>query len=377
MARMKIFNTLEQEAFETAPRFTGAERKRFFVASVALNDAMAGLRTPTNKVCFLVAAGYFKARRRFFARQFRPADIAFVARRIGVDAGAVRLDAYGKETQARHQRLILGHFGFRPFDEAAREFAVAELATMVRVQFRPKLVLLDLIQVLTRRKIALPSYTVLAALVAAAVTHHQRALSRIIDDNLTDGQRARLDALLEKAPEAGAANGGRYRLTRLKRPSQSTQPSRIKANLADLQTLQALYLDLKPVVDRLALGFEGLRHYACSVIRYQIPQVSRRSADDRHLHLVCFIAYQTFKLQDILVDALLSAVQATLNATEKEHKEAYYREREGRDRSVAEFVDGLRHSVLGTLATIRGIVADGRLTDGQKVAAIDAALSTQ
>lgn len=161
MARMKIFNTLEQEAFETAPRFTGAERKRFFAASVALNDAMAGLRTPTNKVCFLVAAGYFKARRRFFARQFRPADIEFVARRIGVDAGAVRLDVYGKETQARHQRLILGHFGFSPFDEAAREFATAELATMVRVQFRPKLVLLDLIQVLTRRKIALPSYAVL------------------------------------------------------------------------------------------------------------------------------------------------------------------------------------------------------------------------
>ena len=44
MARMKIFNTLEQEAFETAPRFTGAERKRFFAVSVALNDAMAGHR---------------------------------------------------------------------------------------------------------------------------------------------------------------------------------------------------------------------------------------------------------------------------------------------------------------------------------------------
>ena len=377
MARMKIFNTLEQEAFEAAPRFTGAERKRFFAASVALNDSMEGLRTPTNKVCFLVAAGYFKVRRRFFARQFHPADIAFVARQIGVDAGAVRLDAYSKETCARHQRLILGHFGCSPFDEAAREFAAAELATMVRVQFRPKLILLDIIQVLTRRKIALPSYAVLAALVVAAITHHQRALGRIIDETLTDAQRTRLDALLEKAPEAGAADGGRYRLTRLKRPCQSTQPSRIKANLADLQTLRALYLDLKPVVDRLALGFEGIRYYAYSVIRFQIPQVSRRSVDDRHLHLIAFIVYQTFKLQDVLVDTLLSAVQAALNATEKEHKESYYREREGRDRSVSELIGGLRHSVLGTLSTIRGIVADGRLTDGQKVAAIDAALDTQ
>jgi hypothetical protein len=104
---------------------------------------------------------------------------------------------------------------------------------MVRVQFRPKLVLLDIIQVLTRRKIALPSYAVLATLVIAAIIHHQRALSRIIDDSLTDSQRTRLDALLEKEPETGAADGGRYRLTLLKKPYQSTQPSKIKANLAD------------------------------------------------------------------------------------------------------------------------------------------------
>jgi hypothetical protein len=177
---------------------------------------------------------------------------------------------------------------------------------MVRVQFRPKLVLLDIIQVLTRRKIALPSYAVLATLVIAAVTHHQRALSRIIDDSLTDSQRTRLDALLEKEPETGAANGWRYRLTLLKKPDQSTQPSKIKANLADLGTLRALYLDLKPVVDRLALSFEGIRYYAYSVIRFQIPQMSRRSAEDRHLHLISFIVYQTFKLQDILIDTLLS-----------------------------------------------------------------------
>jgi hypothetical protein len=141
--------------------------------------------------------------------------------------------------------------------------------------------------------------------------------------------------------------------------------------------LRTLYLELKPVVDRLALGFEGIRYYAYSVIRFQIPQVSRRSAEDRHLHLISFIVYQTFKLQDILIDTLLSAVQAALNATEKEHKESYYQERERRDRSVSEFIDGLRHGILGTLSAIKTIVVEERLTDEQKVAAIDAALNTQ
>jgi len=74
MARMKIFNTLEEEAFESPPVFNSAERKRFFSLPVMLKDSMANLRTPTNQVCFLVAAGYFKARRKFFARQFHQAE---------------------------------------------------------------------------------------------------------------------------------------------------------------------------------------------------------------------------------------------------------------------------------------------------------------
>lgn len=75
MARMKVFNFLEEEAFDSPPVFNSAERKRFFSLSPMLSDSIANLRTPTNKVCFLVTAGYFKARRKFFNRAFRPADI--------------------------------------------------------------------------------------------------------------------------------------------------------------------------------------------------------------------------------------------------------------------------------------------------------------
>ena len=56
---MKIFNTLEEEAFESPPEFNSGERKRFFSLSLLLKESQASLRTPTNKVCFLVAAGYF------------------------------------------------------------------------------------------------------------------------------------------------------------------------------------------------------------------------------------------------------------------------------------------------------------------------------
>jgi hypothetical protein len=164
-----------------------------------------------------------------------------------------------------------------------------------------------IIQLLTRKKIEIPSYNVLADMIVTALNQHQRALNEAIDDCLGATQRAKLDELLEKEPADGTDEGWRYHLTLLKRPFQSTTPSKIRANLADLDTLQSLYLDLRPVVERLNLSCEHIRYYAYSVIKAQIPQVSRRADEDRFLHLIAFVVYQTFKLNDTLIDTLLSA----------------------------------------------------------------------
>src|ERR1017187_7394833 len=278
------------------------------------NDAMESMRTPTNKVCFIVMAGYFKARRKFFARQFHQEDIEFVAVQTGISPSEVLLNTYSKVTYLRHQHLILRYFGCNAFDTVAKTFAATEIAHMVRVQFRPKLVLLEIIDLLIAKKIALPSYAALASMIVSAIHRYQQELSQIIDDRLTEIQRNILDALIgitneEESEDAAADESWRYPLTLLKKPFQSTQPSKIKSNLTDLETLLALYLDLKPVVDKLALRYACIRHYAQLVIKSQIPQVSRRAAEDRYLYLIAFIVFQTFKLNDTLIDTFLFSVQ--------------------------------------------------------------------
>lgn len=375
MPRLKIFNSLEREAFESPPVFNSAERKRFFSLPLLLKESLVNLRTPTNQACFLMAAGYFRARRKFFPRQFHPNDITHVARQIGVDPAEIRVDTYSKESCARHQRVILSYFGFAPFDKAATAFAAGEIATLVRVQFRPKLALLEIIQTLTRKKIEIPSHNILADLIIAALNHHQHTLSQIVQTGLSERQRAKLDELLQKEPGHGTDQGWRYRLTLLKKPFQSTQPSKIKANLADLTTLQSLHLDLAPLVQRLDLSYESIRYYAYCVIKAQISQISRRADEDRLLHLIAFIVYQTFKLNDTLIDTLLSAVQAAINGAEKDQKEVYFQERNQRNQSFSALADRLRHDVGETLASIRHILTDDQLSDSQKLTSIDAALN--
>lgn len=372
MARMKILNNLEREAFESPPRFNSAERKRFFALSKTFVEILEGLRTPTNRVCFVIVAGYFRAQRRFFGKQFRQADVAFVARQLGIDPGQVDLKAYDKQTLARHQSLILSHFGVSSFDGKSRAFLAKEIAAMVRVQLRPKLVFVEAVEILSKSKIAIPSYSALSTMILDAMREYHKELIKVIESSLTKKQRKKLDELLNKESDGDWL----YPITLLKKPLQSTQPSKIKTKLTDLKTLLGLYSEIKPVVDALGLNTESIRYYAYCVIKSQIPQVSRRVDESRYLLLIMFIVYQTFKLHDALIDVLLSAVQATLNATEKEHKDCYYQEREGRQQSFAKLATTMRSSFTGTLSRIRAIIADPGMSDHAKVVAIDAVLNS-
>ncbi len=72
---------------------------------------------------------------------------------------------------------------------------------------------------------------------------------------------------------------------------------------------------------------------------------------------------------------MLLAVQATLNATTKEHRDSYYDERESREKSVSHLVDDLQKGFLGTIATIKIIIANAELTADKKVAEIAEAVN--
>ena len=292
---------------------------------------------------------------------------------LGLNADQVDLKDYVKQTLIRHQTIILSHFGVNPFDAKSKAFLAKEIAAMVRVQLRPKLVFVEAVQILSKKKIAIPSYSALSTMILDAMNKYHKELIKIIESSLTKEQRKKLDELLNK--ESGGDSSWRYPITLLKKPLQSTQPSKIKTKLTDLKTLLGLYLELKPVVTALGLNTESIRYYAYCVIKSQIPQVSRRSAENKYLLLIMFIVYQTFKLHDALIDTLLLAVQAAINATEREHKESYFQEREGRKQSFIKLATTLRSSFTGTLSRIRGIIADHHLTAVKKVEAIEVLLS--
>ena len=146
-----------------------------------------------------------------------------------------------------------------------------------------------------------------------------------------------------------------YKLTLLKKLSQSTRPSKIKETITDLLVVQGLYRDFLPILCALDLNHEGVRYYAHSVIKSEIFQVTRRSSEDRYLHLIAFITHQYFRLQDNLLDVLLNVLQTYLNSAQREHKEVCYRRREHWNEAVRRLISYLDHSFLEILSAIKQI----------------------
>ena len=377
MPRMQILTAAELKAFDTPPLLSYPQRETFFRVSERLASMLASLRSPTNQVGLLLTVGYFRATKRFFGPLFIPADVVYVTQQLGYTPAQIDLDAYdNKASASRHRQLTLDYLGFRPFNAQARQEMAQEIRVMVRSQMRPKAIFLQLLKLLETRKTEIPSAYALTELITQASQQHKRELTATIEAHLSPTHRTLLDALLDKQeslwqPEPHVQ---RYKLTVLKRFSQSTKPGKIKGNLEDLCVLRPLYHDVEAVASALDLTPEGVRYYANSVLKSRIFQVSRRAEDDRHLHLVCFIIHQFLRLHDVLIDTLLRSVQSTLNTCERKDKERYYNSRTDQRHALQTLVDEVSEGMCNPLSEIEAIAFNEHLSDSEKVGDIQAIL---
>lgn len=371
MPRMSILNAVERQAYETAPIFEEGERVRAFDVPAGLFDLAGTFRVPAHRVDFLLASVYFAAAKRFFAPDdYHARDIRHAARQLELPATFTAAD-YPIRTRQRHERLILQFYGYRRFDDKAENFLAREIAAMAEAHLKPKLIFWRCLDLMIRERVQLPGEFKLTALIAAALARRKQHLVLRLEVLMTDEMRERLDDLFVQTVPAGeSAEPGRtsrYRLTLLKKLSQSTKPREIRQRTNDLIQLKGIHDELADILFALDLGREGVRYFAGSVIRSDIFQLTRRNDRDRHLHVVAFIAHQFYRMQDNLVDTLLLTLQSHHNACLREHKDNCYAERRQRDGRLTGFLDTIDTSFIRVLRQVGKVVHDPNLTDTQKV----------
>jgi len=184
-------------------------------------------------------------------------------------------------------------YGFQRFDDISATFLQHEIETMVQTQLKPKLILMRCIDLLTAKRIQIPNFNRLSALILSVINQRKKDLSILIEKELTAETRDLLDALFVQAPSVDAtaepSKTTRYKLTLLKKLSQSIKPSKVKERADDLFYMKELYKHLETILSSLKLGHEGIRYYANSVLKAKVFQLNQRSGEDRYIHLIAFI----------------------------------------------------------------------------------------
>lgn len=386
MPRMRILSTAEQEQFETPPEFDSIQRKKFFDFPKALQEFSADLRKPSNRIGFLLSCGYFKATNRFFSpKDFHIRDIEYVARQVNLSEKYFSPQTYTKTTRLRHEHFILEFYGCKRFDKIAETVVIQEIAGMARAQQKPKLIFGRCIDLMIRDKVQMPSYHRLTELILSALNQRKHDLSTLIERRLMPDTRKLLDELFVQSTQALVGNEtedtapsppktASYRLTLLKKLSQSTRPTKVRMRVDDLAELAELYTQLSPVLTAMNLYHEGIRYYAGSVLKSEIFQLKRRADEDRYVHVIAFIAHQYYRLQDNLVDVLLSVVKSFQNTAQREHKEQTYEQRKTSDRALSDLLSRLDDDVFSVLKKIRKLSDDNQFSDADKISQIQALL---
>jgi TnpA family transposase len=208
----------------------------------------------------------------------------------------------------------------------------------------------------------------------SAINLRKQDLSALIESKLTDETRDILEELFVKTPAedntAEPSKTTRYKLTLLKKLSQSTKPTKVKESVDDLVYLSELHMRLTPILSAMNLNHEGIRYYAGSVIKSKIFQLNQRSDEDRYVHVTAFVAHQYYRLQDNLVDVLIGVVQSFQNSAQREHKEQIYGQRKAHNENLCGLFSRLDDDVFAVLKKIRKLTHDAKLNDTDKISKI-------
>jgi TnpA family transposase len=382
MSTVQILTPTEIRNYESPPRFDSFNRKKFFALPIDLMKEVQTLRTASGKIAFVLQTGYFRAAKRFFGSRFYESDIAFVAGRLALP-NPVSLEI-PKQNLARHRKIIAEFFGFRTLTKIDKEQLILEINDSVKLFTRPAEVFRQTIKKLNSRQFILPGYDFLSTNISREIYRRKLFLSQIIKESLSVEQKQLLDSLLEKENPTSDINGDsdlentrtgfRAKLTLLKNPSQSLKAADTKSNLTDWNLLQSIYKQISDVIVKLDLSLETLRYYANAVLKSELFQISRQNDETRYLHLLAFIASQTFRYQDAVVDSFLQTVQNITNSATQELRERIFRERREKRSALRSFVETVQTDVFEPLVSVDEIVASEKLLTDEKIAQIKAVL---
>ncbi len=361
--QIEILPLREVRLFDKPPILNSNDQLESFKLEAEVKEFINQIRKAENKVGFLLQYGYFKAAKRFFAKEdFKKSDIKYVSKLLGCKD--INISNYEERTFRKHKQAILSLKGFKDFSEDEKLFKI-ELDHMVSKQMHPRRIFFALIDFLVSKKISIPNYSIFARMMTHSFNIFELKLLNLIEKNISEENREVLDGLLNTSDDPGAYK--KALLTRLKYINQSLKPKKIRQSIQGFLIIQKLFEEVKPLINALNLSSEATKYYAVWVIKARTLQLGSFSNSNKvYLHLLSFINHQYCTWQDMLIDILLRTSQERLNKVAKTVDNSIIENNERKNKLTHLVVSSLKKSE-ASLVQVRKIIFAEKLSNHQKI----------
>ncbi len=366
----KILSTNEIKEFDNPPVFNGYERKVFFHLPTWANEFINELSSDTNKLVFILMAGYFKCCRKFFVPgKFPEKDIDFVTAKYNLNPDKKKIQSFSRVNFLRYKEHLLKNYNISLFDDKAKEFLNKEAKAIVHKKFKMKPIFQGLLEFLYLKRIEIPSYNAIAQIITEVLNEYENSLQEKITTFLDKSNKKLLDELLVKIESEAIKKSklGKYKLTKLKKFSHSIKPAKIKENIQSLRFFKNIFDNLQEVIKAINLSAETIEYYATWSIKADSSQILAKNDDKKYLHLISFVIYQYYNLQDLLIDILLAAIRNTGNTAKRENTENYYQEKKERESKVFNIAEAIEIDIFPFLDKMEKILYLKELSPIDKV----------
>jgi TnpA family transposase len=365
MTQLVFLSKHEKRQFDSPPVFTKLQRPAYFAVTDDIRKTMGSLRTPTNKVGFLLQLGYFKHSGKFFEKSaFRSRDIKYLKQLLNITA-AVDLAEYLPSRMTHHQSRILKLLGWTFFNADSASLIAEHVQLQTQQQIKPEQIFSAAVDFCWQQRIEVPSHHQLADVITESFNIVESALLNQLENSLQPPACDSLDALLSDP-------GGLIPpLTEIKSVNQSLRASDIQKNVDACWTYAHCFTQLESCYAQLSISENATEYYATWVKKATLGQLNQfPNRWKRYLHLLAFIKHEYFIRQDVLMGTLLNTTRSAVNASRRQEDRTDLQKR-SEQRNAIRTINKAQKTARHLLKEITCIVRSEEIEPSERLARVE------
>ena len=291
---LTILSHDEIRTLYAVPKLIKEDQEVLFSLTEQEKQCLDGIVQIQTKINFILQLGYFKASRYFYKTSFRNArlDVWFIIERY-FPKEKFPQKILNINHHYANQKTILELYEYQRSNQDILLELVRQADQIVKYDACPRYIFDQLLDYCEHKKIIRPGYSTLQKIVSnALMKEEQRLLSKI--SGINQDTKQAIDALL-------AVDDLFYRLTSLKKEPKNFTTKEMRAELTKLQTINAIYLGGKIVVEQLDISRSNIEYYASLAEYYSIFSLKRMNIEKARLYLLCYVLQKHWKINDHLI----------------------------------------------------------------------------